>query len=84
MTKYREIIRLSNMGLSQRSIASSCQCSRNTVSEVLSRAILRQQFGFCRSKIALNERTNRIKTIAINFQSFCLKKLPFRLFRLEQ
>jgi transposase len=26
------------MGLSQRSIASSCQCSRNTVSEVLSRA----------------------------------------------
>lgn len=38
MTKYREIIRLSSMGLSQRSIASSCQCSRNTVSEVLSRA----------------------------------------------
>lgn len=38
MTKYREILRLSNMGLSQRSIAASCQCSRNTVSEVLSRA----------------------------------------------
>ena len=38
MTKYREIIRLSSMGLSQRSIASSCQCSRNTVSDVLSRA----------------------------------------------
>jgi transposase len=38
MTKYREIIRLSSMGLSQRSIASSCQCSRNTVSEVLTRA----------------------------------------------
>lgn len=38
MTKYREIIRLSSIGLSQRSIASSCQCSRNTVSEVLSRA----------------------------------------------
>jgi len=38
MTKYREILRLSSMGFSQRSIASSCQCSRNTVSKVLSRA----------------------------------------------
>jgi transposase len=38
MTKYREILRLKGMGLSQRSIASSCQCSRNTVSEVLNRA----------------------------------------------
>lgn len=38
MANYREILRLSSMGLSQRSIASSCQCSRNTVSEVLSRA----------------------------------------------
>lgn len=42
MTKYREILRLSSMGLSQRSIASSCQCSRNTVSEVLSRAIQKE------------------------------------------
>ncbi|MGF9710664.1 IS21 family transposase [Paenibacillus naphthalenovorans] len=38
MTKYREILRLNSMGLSQRSIASSLQCSRNTVSEVLRRA----------------------------------------------
>jgi transposase len=38
LTKYREILRLSSMGLSQRSIASSCQCSRNTASEVLTRA----------------------------------------------
>jgi transposase len=38
MTKYRDIIRLSSMGLSQRSIASSCQCSRNTVADVLARA----------------------------------------------
>jgi len=38
MISFREILRLSSMGLSQRSIASSCQCSRNTVSEVLSRA----------------------------------------------
>ena len=38
MIRIREIIRLSNMGLSQRSIASSLQCSRNTVSDVLVRA----------------------------------------------
>jgi len=38
MTEYQEILRLSHMGLSQRSIALSCQCSRNTVAEVLSRA----------------------------------------------
>ena len=38
MTKYREILRLKSMGFSQRSIATSCQCSRNTVSNVLSRA----------------------------------------------
>ncbi len=38
MTKYREILRLSSMGLSQRAIARSCQCSRNTVAKVLSRA----------------------------------------------
>ncbi len=39
MSKFREIIRLSGMGLSQRSIASSCECSRNTVSDVLNRAL---------------------------------------------
>ena len=38
MTRYQEILRLSSMGFSQRSIASSCQCSRNTVSNVLSLA----------------------------------------------
>lgn len=38
MTKYRDILRLSSMGFSQRSIAASCQCSRNTVAKVLSRA----------------------------------------------
>ena len=38
MTKYREILRLTSLGLSQRSISSSCQCSRNTVSDVLTRA----------------------------------------------
>ncbi|WP_141706230.1 LuxR C-terminal-related transcriptional regulator, partial [Desulfuribacillus alkaliarsenatis] len=31
MTKYREILRLNSQGMSQRSISSSCQCSRNTV-----------------------------------------------------
>ena len=35
MTKYREILRLNSQGVSGRSIASSCQSSRNTVSVVL-------------------------------------------------
>ncbi|KAB3529512.1 helix-turn-helix domain-containing protein [Alkaliphilus serpentinus] len=38
MTKYREILRLDSQGISQRGIAASCQCSRNTVATVLKRA----------------------------------------------
>ena len=38
MTNHREILRLFHQGISQRSIASSCACSRNTVSNVLNRA----------------------------------------------
>lgn len=38
MVKYREILRLHAQGLSNRSIASSCSSSRNTISDVLKRA----------------------------------------------
>ena len=38
MTKYREILRLHSSGISQRGIADTCQCSRNTVAKVLARA----------------------------------------------
>lgn len=38
MTKYREILRLYSQGISQRNIALSCECSRNTVAKVLERA----------------------------------------------
>lgn len=38
MVKYREILRLDAMGVSQRSIAFSCGCGRNTVRRVLNRA----------------------------------------------
>lgn len=38
MTNYREILRLYSQGISQRSIAASCACSRNTVAKVLNRA----------------------------------------------
>ena len=38
MTKYREIIRLSAMGLSQQSTADSCGVSKKTVNRVLKRA----------------------------------------------
>ena len=38
MTRYRESLRLYQRGISQRRIALSCKCSRNTVSAVLQRA----------------------------------------------
>lgn len=38
MTNYREILRLHNHGISQRSIAKSLECSRNTVASTLARA----------------------------------------------
>ncbi|MHC1759188.1 MAG: IS21 family transposase [Negativicutes bacterium] len=38
MTDYREILRLHNQGISQRTIAASCACSRNTVAKILNRA----------------------------------------------
>lgn len=38
MTKYREILRLFSQGISQRSIALSCECSRNTVARVIAQA----------------------------------------------
>jgi len=38
MTNYREILRLFSQGISQRSIAASCGCSRSTVQRTLSRA----------------------------------------------
>lgn len=38
MTKYREILRLSNLGLSQQNIADSCGVSKKTVNRVLRKA----------------------------------------------
>ena len=38
MTKYREILRLSSLGLSQQSIADSCGASKKTVNRILKRA----------------------------------------------
>ena len=38
MTKYREILRLSNLGLSQQNIADSCSGSKKTVNRVLKKA----------------------------------------------
>ena len=44
MTKYREILRLSSLGLSQQSIADSCGVSKKTVNRVLKRAAEEQLF----------------------------------------
>ena len=38
MTNYREILRLKSLGFSERNIALSCSCSRNTVSKVVKKA----------------------------------------------
>ena len=38
MTKYREILRLKSLGISEREIATSCGVSRNTVSRVCKRS----------------------------------------------
>jgi len=38
MTNYHEILRLYAQGISQRSIALSCECSRNTVAKVIAGA----------------------------------------------
>lgn len=44
MTKYREILRLSSLGISKSSIAESCECSRKTVRNVLTKA---SETGLC-------------------------------------
>ena len=44
MTKYREILRLASLGFSNRSIALSVPCSRNTVAKVLKMA---QELKLC-------------------------------------
>ena len=38
MTNYREILRLRSQGLSQRSIAASCDCGKTTVQKIVNRA----------------------------------------------
>ena len=38
MTKYREILRLLSLGISERKIAESCDVSRNTVSRIRKRS----------------------------------------------
>lgn len=38
MTNYKEILRLAALGIQKQDIAASCQCSRNTVRNVLNAA----------------------------------------------
>jgi len=38
MTKYKEILRLSGLGISSRKISSSCGCSKTPVLKVLARS----------------------------------------------
>lgn len=63
MTKYREILRLSSLKLSQQSIADSCRVSKKTVNSVLKKA---------REKIFLGHliRTRPMKSLP----GFCFRK----------
>ena len=47
MTKHREILRMANLGLSQRNIAERLSCSRTTVAEVLRRARIEFALPLC-------------------------------------
>jgi len=38
MTKYRDILRLASLGISQQNIADSCNVSKKTVNRILKRA----------------------------------------------
>ena len=55
MTDYREILRLKSLGFSERNVALSCPCSRNTVSKALNRA---EELGI--SWPLPNEQTNAV------------------------
>lgn len=50
MTKYHQILRLHSQGISQRSIAQSCGCSRNTVAAVLQWIRMQIWNGYCSQK----------------------------------
>ena len=73
LIKYREIIRLSAQDLSNRGIASSCSCSRNTVADVLKKA------GELGIKWPLNEEVNDLELQNLMFpekNKSNLRRLP--------
>ena len=61
MTKYREILRLSSLGFSNRNIALSVPCSRNTVAKVLKRA---QELGISSAWITAALRNEQFFSLA--------------------
>ena len=73
MTKYREILRLKSLGFSERNIALSVPCSRNTVSKVLKRA---EEKGI--SWPLPNDMTDAVleKLFSINASSKPTKRMP--------
>ena len=66
MVKYREILRLDFQNVTKRGIASSCKCSRNTITEVLESkregnflAITRRNWGQRVAKTSLSREACR-------------------------
>ena len=54
MTKYREILRLHSLGLSQKDIAGSCNVSKKTVNKVLKALALGKQLINLRLYVSVN------------------------------
>ena len=54
MTNYKEILRLAALGIQKQDIAASCQCSRNTVRNVLN-AALEQSITWAMARDCTNE-----------------------------
>ena len=75
MSNYREILRQNSLGISNRNIANSCSCSRNTVSKILKQA---EKFSITWKEIS--SKTNaeiEVTLFPSKHQSLILsKKLP--------
>jgi len=77
MTKYHEILRLKSLNFSDRNIALSCSCSRNTVSKVLKRASeldISWPVEDC-----MTDLVNRLKLIGLVIQHISLILIPVKL-----
>jgi transposase len=73
MTNYHEILRLKHLGFSERNIALSCPCSRNTVSKVIGKA---KELGIQWSEIDKKTNAELQQILFPEVQRLNSKRLP--------